>query len=306
MYGASVWQLDWLALDPDPDARDADGVQWFATKVEGFWGSPKPDMIFAPKVNQHGVFRTPGWKRQRIISVTGRAYAATDAVLRMAEARVSGLLGDDDTEAAFLCYSDIGPLECNVVLDANIITTPLQTVSEPGFEFSLQLAAPDPRKYGRDWQKMTTGLPYNVPGTGLSFTGLGGGIDFVTAGGLHFGAPAQAGSLDLRNVGTAPVSPRFTFNGPLTTPTLTTAAGTLTYNGTVAAGESVVIDTAIPSVLRGTTTVRHLLSPANFYAFAIPKADSHGKPGVLSVRLSHAGASTATGYVTADFRSAWF
>jgi hypothetical protein len=306
VYGANTWQLDWLTLDPTPDKRDADGVQWFATKVEGFWGAPKSDVAFTPKVARAGVFRVPGWKRERIITVTARAYAPTDALLRRAEALVSGLLSGDDVEYPLICQSDIGPLVCSVVLDGDITTTPLTTVSEPGFEFAVQVAAPDPRKYTVAWQVMQTRLPWPAAVSGLDFVSPGG-IDFETTGGIHFGLAASSGLMSMANQGTAPAFPTFVLTGPLVTPTITTLGGTLTYNATLGVGESITIDTSVPSVLAGTSSSRrHLVHPANFEAFLIPAATPDGEPGVRTVGLSHLGAETAAGYVTAEFRSAWF
>src|SRR6266571_25949 len=140
MWGANTWQLEWLRMDPYPDVRDDEGVQWFATKVDGFWGSPKSDVAFTPKIARHGVFRVPGYKREKVITLTGRAYCADYATLERAESRVGGLLSEPDTEYPFICYTQVGNLACSVVLDGDIVTTPLDTVSEPGFEFSIQMA----------------------------------------------------------------------------------------------------------------------------------------------------------------------
>jgi hypothetical protein len=304
-WGASTWQLDWLTMDPHPDVRDANGVQWFATKVENFWGSPKSDVAFTPKIGRHGVFRVPAYKREKIVTITGRAYCPDDAMLRRAEIAVAGLLNRPDTEYPLICYSDMGNLACSVVLDSDIVTTPLDALNEPGFEFSIQVAAPDPRKYSLETRTMQTGLPGLNSASGLSFTGQGGGLDF--SAGLHFGTPSSNGFLDLTNAGTAPVYPVLTLYGPLTNPTLTTNVGSVTYNGTLSATDYVVIDPAVPSVLLGgTASRRHLVSPASFTALLIPRAVDDKTPGTLRVGLSHTGDPGATGYLSAAVRSAWF
>lgn len=305
VWGASTWQLDWLTMDPHPDVRDSAGVQWFATKVDGFWGSPKTDVAFSPKIGRHGVFRVPGYKREKVITITGRAYCHDDAELHRAEIAVAGLLSEPDTEYPLVCYSDIGNLVCNVVLDGDVIPTPLDSISEPGFEFSIQVAADDPRKYSLETRTMQTGLPTLNSATGLDFTGQGGGLDFSS--GLHFGTPSSNGYLDLTNVGTAPVYPVLTLHGPLTNPTLTTSAGSITYNGALGASDFLVLDPSVPSVLLGgTASRRHLVNPSTFTALLIPRAVDATTPGVLRVGLSHTGDSSATGYLSAAVRSAWF
>lgn len=313
LAGANTWQLDWLTMSPERDQRDAAGVQWVCTKEVGFWGSPATNATLTPRLNRHGVYRSPGWKKQRVITLTGRAYASDLAVLRAAEANVCGLLSDPTVPGTLTCISEIGSLTCSVFLDADTVCTPVDAVSEPGFEFSLQLHAPDPAKYAVETQMMTTGLPVDA-GDGLDFqqvvtpdTNQGLFFGVGDPDGLMFGTSNASGFMTLTNRGTAPTSPVFTLYGPLTNPTLTVGTASLRFNAQLAAGEFVVIDPAAPSVLLGgTASRRQLLNPAQFQGFRIPPATPDGRPGVLSVGLTHTGAVTDTGYATAVFRSAWF
>lgn len=312
--GANVWILDWLRMHPDPDTRDSAGVQWILTKEKGFWGTPATNAEFSARLARHGAYRSPGWKKQRTISLTGRAYAADDVVLRQAEANVLGLLADPKTPGVLTCESEIGALTCDVFLDDEILCTPLEVVSEPGFEFSLQVVAPDPAKYSIERQSMSTGLPRDS-GDGLDFTQL---VQPDTNQGLYFGMGADddglvfgesnaSGLMRLANRGTAPTSPVYTLYGPLTNPTLTAGTAAMRYNAQLLAGQFVVIDPAVPSVLLGGTAVRRqLLNPAQFDAFAIPPATADGQPGLLTVGLTHSGPVTDTGSVTATYRAAWF
>jgi hypothetical protein len=313
--GAQVWNLDWITFDPRPETRDAHGVQWILVEEKGFWGTPGTNATTNPRLNEHGEVRSPGWKKARTITLTGRCYAEDFTTLRRAESKVNSLLSDPTEPGKLVCHSEFGPLACDVYLDDDIICTPLEVVSEPGIEFSVQVIAPDPRKYTVDWSDLQQaslpmesddGLDFqqNIPPDLFSGLFFGGGVD----DGLMFGTSNSTGFISLRNPGTAPTSPMFTINGPLTNPTLTTSTGQMTYNGTLAAGEFVVIDPSAPSVLLGgTSDRRHLLYPANFEAFTVPAADPvTDLPGTLSVGLSHTGSATATGYVTATVRGAWF
>lgn len=300
-YGAQVWTLEGITFHPSPDVRDANGVQWILTQEKGFWGAPKTTATVTPRLQRHGVSRSPGWKDQRTITLTGRCYAADYAVLRRAETAVLALLSDPTTPGTLTCYSEIGPLEMRVFLDADTVCTPLEVASEPGIEFSLQLVAPDPRKYSPDWVTMSATLPVEA-GDGLDFQQVvsgATGLDFADL--LMFGTSNSSGFTTLSNVGTAPTFPVFTLYGPLTTPTLTTTAGdSLRYNGTLAAGEFVVIDTSAPSVMfNAADERRQLLYPAPWSKFVIPAG------GTLSVGLSHSGSTTA-GSVQVTYRPAWF
>lgn len=314
MLGGQVWTLEHITFHHGPKIRDSNGVQWILTKEEGFWGSPGPNATLSPRLNRHGMYRSPGWKGERIVSLTGRCYADSYATLRAAEADVLGLLSDPTSPGKLTCYSEIGVLTLDVFLDDAIICTPLDIVSEPGIEFSIQVVAPDPRKLSMEAQTQAVGLPQDS-GDGLDFTqivapdsnpGLHLGVGSSTSG-LAFGTYNGSGFMTLRNVGTAPASPRYTFYGPLSSPLLTADTGhSMKYNGTIAAGEWVTVEPANPSVvLNGTTSRRELLYPSNFEAFHVPPAVG-GTAGSLTVSLAHNGATNAIGYVQATFNAAWF
>ncbi|MBB1153525.1 phage tail domain-containing protein [Amycolatopsis dendrobii] len=314
MLGGQVWTLENIRFHHAYDVRDADGVQWILTKEEGFWGTPGTNATLSPRLNKHGQFRSPGWKKERTVTLTGRCYHPDYEVLRRAEANVLGLLSDPRAPGTLTCYSEIGVLSLDVFLDDAILCTPLDIVSEPGIEFSIQLVAPDPRKYSPETQVQTVGLPQDT-GDGLDFSqvvspevdsGLYFGLGSSTTG-LTFGTFNGVGFMTLSNPGTAPATPVFTLYGPLTSPVLTTSTGySLRYNGTLGANDYVTIDPAVPAVvLNGQTSRRELLYPANFEAFNVPPAVA-GQPGTLSVGLAHSGASTAGGYATAAYRAYWF
>lgn len=314
MLGGLVWTLDNITFHHSPKVRDSSGVQWILTEEKGFWGAPATGATLSPRLNKHGIYRSPGWKKERVVSLTGRCYSGNYQVLRQAEANVLGLLSDPKVPGKLTCFSELGALALDVYLDDEILCKPLNIVSEPGIEFSIQVIAPDPRKYSVEQQTQSAVLPFDN-GDGLDFTqvvtpdanqGLYYGLGTATDG-LTFGTSNSSGFMTLQNAGTAPTSPIYTLYGPLTTPTLTTSAGsTLRYNASLAGGEFVVIDPSAPSVLfNGTTTRRELLYPANFDGFNVPGA-INGVNGTLSVGLTHAGAASATGYVQAVYKSAWF
>lgn len=312
-----LYHLDWLTLS-GRGYTDSAGVQWILMEETGFWDSPEPRKDIVERVNAHGSYMGPSYYQHRIVTLTGRAYAQDARQIRTAWSRISGMGSSTPTQSlALSCDSEIGTLTCQVRRDDAVITKPVPLLNVNAFEFSMQLIAPDPRKYSADWRTMRAGLPEATTGDGLDFTTSSGGmtpfkgLDFVNPGGLMFGASNATGLLQLTNGGTAPTVPIYTLYGPLTTPVLTATVGATSYslkfNGTLSAGQRVVIDPSVPSVLLdGTASRRHLLNPAQFSGFAIPAAAADGTAGVLNVGLTHSGATTTGGYATARFREAWF
>lgn len=308
-----MWTLEWITFDPEEHTRDEHGVQWILTEEKGFWASPGTGAELSNRLNQHGSYRPPAWKKARTITLKARAFAPDWTTLRRAEAHVLGLLSDPREPGRLTCHSELGALTTEVYLDDEILCEPYKNRSEPAIEFSLQLVAPDPRKYSVEWQAMSTGLALDA-GDGLDFAEAGMFPDdktglffgFSDSDGLDFGTHTS-GLMTLTNRGTAPTFPLYTLHGPLTSPTLTAGTLAMRYNARLLAGEYIVIDPLAPSVLLGGTAARrHLLSPAQFQGFAVPAAAPDGAAGELTVGLTHSGPVTDTGRVDAEFRAAWF
>ncbi len=324
MDDSPAWTLGNLRLDPD--RRDRDGVLWFLAEEEGFFGAPATTGETAQRLNAHGGLRRPGWKTERTISLKGYAFAPDYPAQRRAVHQITALASEPDRPITVTCHSELGDLSCEVWLDDDVLTTPLD-IYNPGIEFSVQVIAPDPRKYGARRNRWRADLPAINTGDGLDFmsgTGVLGlfslntvsnsnyyGLDFDDDGGLKFGESNATGIMQLANAGTAPSWPVYTLYGPLQHPVLTAVSGgqryTMRYEDTLSAGQRLVIDPTVPSVLLGgeaTASRRHLLNPAQFSGFAVPGGTEHG--GTLSVGLTHEGPSTAAGYVTATVRDAWW
>ncbi|TDC92348.1 hypothetical protein E1161_13320 [Saccharopolyspora aridisoli] len=302
MDGSPIWSLGPLTFDPEqPDRR---GVHWILTSEEGFWATPATNAEINPQLATHGAFRSPGWKSERTITLEGQAFAPDAAALRRASAALTGLLSDPTIPMALTCYSEIGALTCEVYLDDQILTKPTETAAF-GFEWSLQVVAPDPRRYSLAWHRSDIGLPSQGRG-GLKF---GDGLNFQH--GLRFGLGASSGAMVLINEGTAPSAPLYSLHGPLHRPRLTVNTGgstaVLAYDAALNEGQTLVIDPAVPTaLLDGRTPVRGRIFPAQFDRFVIPAASFDGEPGRLCVRLGHDGPTGAEGHLEAAWRHAWF
>lgn len=127
------------------------------------------------------------------------------------------------------------------------------------------------------------------------------GLDFDAGPGLDFGPTSGDATISLENTGMAPTAPILTLTGPLTTPVISVSDGSIKYNGTLAAGQTLVINPEDPSaLLGGTTSIGYLVNPAQWDAFTVEPGET------LVMGLSHSGAPTDTGTLTADFRPAYW
>ncbi|WP_346012327.1 hypothetical protein [Streptomyces sp. SID3343] len=105
---------------------------------------------------------------------------------------------------------------------------------------TLQWLCSDPRRYELAEQVAVTGLPQAESG-----------LTFPLTWPLDWGTPAVPGSVDVVNAGTAPSSPTIEFRGPTDRPSCVRLSdgARLEYDVTLAASETLTIDTAAGSVL---------------------------------------------------------
>lgn len=310
------WHLDWLSLG-GRGVIDQSNVQWILMDQTGFWDSPDVRLDVTDRSNSHGSYVGPIHYKERVITLKGRAFCEDATTLRQYWTLITGLCADPNASYRLACDSEIGTLECSVRRDGAVLTTPNPTLNTNSFDFSVQLIAPDPRKYSSQWRTMRAALPSATTGDGLLFdegSAPNKGLNFNAPDMLTFGMQNASGLLQLVNAGTAPTAPIYELYGPLSTPTLTatptgaTQAFQMTYNGVLGDGEVVRIDPSMPSVLLGGTASRRwLLNPAEFNGFYVPAGDPFtGQSGTLNVGISHQGASDTGGYATVTFADAYF
>lgn len=251
------WLLDDLWFNDGVDA--VDGAQWTVEAEEGWSGSPL-DADTA-----------------RIISLRGWVWAPTWEARRRAEHRLAALCLDPARPEQLYelrCTEETGDLSAWVRRDA----APIVTIRPGGYflDFTLQLRALDPRKYGTPNSlpvlppQSTGGLPWT---TGLVWTG----------GGLDWGTVISTGSVVLRNDGYADAPVRFVISGSTVTgeslvnPRITAPQidGLLRYNDTLTTVAGVVpfveIDTNVRrrTVLLGGTADRRARAAGSRW-FTIP------------------------------------
>src|SRR6266498_4289925 len=156
------WHLDGLTFN---GASDNAGREWVIDKETGWSASPpvRNDQT-QPRTGAHGGWPPRTYRDPRTIRLDGWVYAPTFEARRDAEHRLAALCAEPGREYELRCTEETGELLAHVVQD----DTTLVTVRPGGFwlDFSLQLVAADPRKYGVVEETAETGLP------GDSATGL--------------------------------------------------------------------------------------------------------------------------------------
>lgn len=303
VHAPPVWTIDGFTLNGDPDA---DGITWIGDEDSEPLSAAAPTATFAPKYQRHGSFWLPGYVERGKAAFTIRGYARRDdwAALRRAQLRLLAICQDQTKLYPLVFKSEVGNLVQYVTREGDILIKSVDA-EVPAFMASVEFTAPDPRRYDEAWTTLTTGVPQGSI-TGLDFSaGSGAGLDFDagSGAGLDFGPAGTAGTIVLDNTrGLAPTAPILTLAGPLTTPVLTVAAGSIKYNATLATGDYVVINPEDPSVLFGAAAASrgYLANPANWDAFTVPPGSS------LSIGLAHSGPSTDLGTLTAQFRAAYW
>lgn len=225
----AVWSLAGLRFGD----IDEQGCEWLVTGESGWQDGPSPRTARTERPRD-GSFRGEAFASERIITLDGVTACPSPAARRAAQRSLRALaIG---VEHALRRVEDDEDLTAGVEIDAKAAATPL---SDTVFTWSLQLAAPDPRLYA-PWQSASTGMA--APGTG-GINSSAPGINSSPPG-IDAGTPGSTGVARANNAGTAPVSPLLTLTGPLTRPTVVHAetGAALTYSGTLAANESLVIN----------------------------------------------------------------
>lgn len=294
------WSIDGQQFNGPTDER---GRDWVIDKDTGWSASPPVrDAQATPRIGAHGSWPAAVYRDPRTIRLDGWVYAPTFEARRDAEHRLAGLCAEPGRLYELRCTEETGDLIAGVVQD----DTTLVTIGGGGYwlDFSLQLSAPDPRKYDGAEQTTQTGL--STDGAGLDFAAGGGaGLDFTAGGGagLDFGPQASTGRATVTNTGTANTAPRLTLLGPLIAPVTISRPDNqarLSYLDHLGDGEQIVIDIAARTVLRGTTAVRHRTIVSDWDALTVPPHST------VDYALGHGWGPNPTARLQVAWRSAWW
>jgi len=243
-------------------STDAAGCDWILTKETGWFGSPAIKTARVDKPAARGIFRGNEYRGGRVMTVEGTLSAPSVNALRAAQRTLAGILPDPHAQYPLTVIEESGYSSyANVALDGELLMTPISALS---VSFTIQLVAPDPRKFSSTPTTIST----------LLASGGSGGVLYPVLYPVNYGAPGVPGAVTLTNNGTAEADPLCVLTGPLTSPYLVRAdtGDTVTYNGTLAASDSVVIDFGTGNVTLNGVNRRPLVTALNW--FSIPARSS--------------------------------
>ncbi|MEU5091726.1 hypothetical protein [Streptomyces sp. NPDC021356] len=264
---------------------DQAGVHWHCATLDG-WEGPETRMDLAQREADHGAWPSPAYLSERVVTLAGKVFAPNRASADEAFERLLSAAALTDT---VLMVNETIPKQLVVRRSGKPL---VQRLTGTVLEFSLQVTAADPRRYGTDLQSRTTGLPV-----------VSGGLTLPAATPWLLSAVQVAGQIDAVNTGGFETRPVLTITGPVVAPVVQAqmpdgSVRIMTYAQDLIAGDALVIDTDAHTVtLNGTASRRRFLTVPSGWP-TIP-----AKSALTFFFQSTAYNSTAT--LTATWRSAW-
>ncbi|AGM09049.1 phage distal tail protein [Amycolatopsis keratiniphila] len=264
---------------------DAEGVEWWVTKEEGWASSPAVRLTLTDRPERDGAFDAPSYRSPRVITLEGTAVAPDRISKERAKDRLAAVLNDG---------SRLFPL---VVTEPHVVRRAMVRLSGESkildkkagaFEFSVQVTAPDPLRYSAELRVATCPLP-----------SAAGGLKFPLTFPLDFGTGATGGRLSLENTGTVAAWPTWKIGGPCADPVIinTQTGEELAFQIQLAAGEVLVVDTDARTVLlQGLASRRSVMLPHSRW-FPLGR-------GGIDIAFRAAAYDPAT-RLTAEWRDAW-
>lgn len=241
---AETWTLPASNLFFNTGLPDETGCVYWITEDAGWRGGAAPRSSRNDKSYGPGQYRRPNWPTGLVVTWHGHVFAPDAASRAAAERKLATIGRDVQNLFQVICQDSVGPLYAMMEMDGPVL---MQALSLTDFGFSMQLAAPDPRRYLASGSSSGNTALQSSSG-GLDWA-TGGGLDWATGGGLNWGSVSSTGQLVFTNNGTAPSDPVFTItcpSGTLLNPmvTLVSSGQRLRYSGTLSAGDSLRIDTS--------------------------------------------------------------
>jgi Phage tail protein len=283
---AEPLQLPVFAVDGwTGNARDDEAVEWWITKENGWSDGPDLRLTLPDRPQRDGAFDGRSYRAARVITLEGIAIAPDEDVKERAKDRLGGVLADGTRLAELSVGERSLTRRAMVRLSAGV---KLVDVSPYTFEFSLQVTAPDPRRYSADEHVLDCGLPRR-----------GAGLDFPLRLPFSFGEPVD-GRITTTNAGTVDTAPLWTISGPCELPRIanTTTGEELTFDITLGIEEQLLVDADARTVrLAGGASRRNTLRPGSAW-FTLP-------PGPTQIAF-HAWTFNERARLSVSWRDAWY
>jgi len=270
------WSCGWQ------EAVDADGVSWILQEFFGWFDSPSIRADPIPRPGSDGSYDGSIYLESRTVRLDGTVVAHDEPSLLAAMDRAAGVLAGPQRFGTLVVDESTRGLSRQAVVRLDGPTL-LDRFHPHAARFSMSLFAADPRRYSTVLHtRMTTSVEQSA------------GRDYDLTFDRDYGGVSDEGFVTCVNAGTVDTFPVIIFAGPLTNPSARLAGGgTLTYTGTISAGQEVRIDNGTHAVTLGSASRRQYLTDQDF--FALP-------PGASQV-LFQAGGGTGT--MTVAWRDAW-
>lgn len=241
----------WHGLIPQEDAH---GVKSAFTDLVGWWDGVGSTGKAEQNAFADGAWVDEAYDQARTIIVKGSLWAESSAQARDAIARVKAAIPTNELRP--LVVSDDGVVSYALVRKDG--QPQFRRVSPDTVSFSIQLVAPDPRRFGGDGSASfthtaSTGLPTSTSTTSAPLTPP-----------FMIDAVVSSGSATVTNAGDATPPVVVTFLGPVVNPTLRTAdGGLMRFDISLDAGQTLVVDLDKRTVkINGTVNRRNVLSGA--------------------------------------------
>ncbi|HET8581774.1 MAG TPA: hypothetical protein VFL65_00870 [Jatrophihabitans sp.] len=273
--------------DVEFNTRDDDGVTWGLEKLSG-WGSPASTLSLTQKPRDHGAWGDgPAYLTPRVLAASGTIEAPTPALAWQAHDRLCRAVALDPVRLTV--HEAERDRWCMVQRDDEVIP---DWITDRAFEWSAQLVAKDPRKYG-DPITATVGLPSSS-----------GGLTWPVAWPIRWDASTTSGVLHIYNPGDIPVPVKMRIDSgalPLDGPFIRhDGAGVelvLSSAYTLGAGSWLDVDTGRKWVLEGGTASRN--------GWIVKRGWFRLDPGPNDFIFGNAGAYTAAASLTLTATPAW-
>lgn len=260
------------------------GCQWTVEDVQGWFTGGAVRTDAQARMQQHGDWRGKGSRGGRVITARGKVFCPDTTALEAAARRLSAVLADGEF-GELLGDSPAGTLSSIVQLDDQPLFDPL---SDASASWQITAGSEDRLLYGPAKFASTT-LAAAASGTGRTWPRLWPRSWGVTA-------DSTAGTAVAPNAGTAAYWPALRVRTGIDclNPVIRLAetGDSLTFNGTIPAGQWIDIDAGSRGVTfgAGMTDVRHLVDVSGLW-LAVPvggatyslDADSGDSSTVLEV-----------------------
>lgn len=242
---------DWLEYprytigDWNGNYLDDNQISWYVESSDIRDGRA-PKTHYQERPTGMGAWRARSYLSGHAFTVSGYGSTPTLQTRELARDQLLGLFVNGGQQ--LLAY-DSGAWVRTLMVELNGQPRFAVRRNRTNFNWQLPLFAADGRMLSADAKNTPA-----VQSSSLSTDGLdwetGGGLDWVEAGlggnGLDWGTSGTQGILYMSNDGNVETWPTFVIVGPMIQPTLTDPATgrQLMYSGTVAAGQTLVIDTS--------------------------------------------------------------